>query len=72
MSIHKSQGSEFDEVVVVLPDARSPLSTRELFYTAVTRARARVVVFGDADSVRGAVGRRLHRTSGLPQRMHSA
>ena len=40
MSIHKSQGSEFDDVVVVLPDATSPLLTRELLYTAVTRARA--------------------------------
>jgi exodeoxyribonuclease V alpha subunit len=65
MSIHKSQGSEFDEVLIVLPDATSPLLTRELLYTAVTRARHKVVIFADPASVRAAVERRLHRTSGL-------
>lgn len=65
MSIHKSQGSEFDEVAVVLPGPASPLLTRELLYTAVTRARERVVIFGDPASVRAAIARRLHRTSGL-------
>ena len=46
MTIHKSQGSEFDHVVVVLPPAGSRLATRELLYTAVTRARRRVTLVG--------------------------
>ena len=46
MTIHKSQGSQADEVVVILPPPESRLLTRELFYTAITRARERVVVVG--------------------------
>jgi exodeoxyribonuclease V alpha subunit len=65
MSIHKSQGSEFDEVVVMLPALGSPLLSRELFYTAVTRARRRVVVHGSAASIREAVVRSADRASGL-------
>jgi exodeoxyribonuclease V alpha subunit len=65
MSVHKSQGSEFDEVLVVLPNEASPLLSRELFYTAVTRARRRVTVHASAASIREAVRRRVVRTSGL-------
>lgn len=65
MSIHKSQGSQFDVVTVVLPDPTSPLLTRELFYTAVTRAKTQVRVIGTEDSVRAAVARRIQRASGL-------
>jgi exodeoxyribonuclease V alpha subunit len=65
MTIHKSQGSQFATVVVVLPDAASPLLTRELLYTAVTRAQESLVVVGSADAVRAAVGRRVDRASGL-------
>ncbi len=65
MSIHKSQGSEFDEVAVVLPEPRSPLCTRELLYTAVTRARNRVQLFGSADSLAQGIGRPTRRASGL-------
>ncbi|MBI4861944.1 MAG: exodeoxyribonuclease V subunit alpha [Candidatus Riflebacteria bacterium] len=65
MTVHKSQGSEFEEVVVVLPDAASPLLTRELLYTAVTRARRKVTLVGSPASVRQAVGRRIQRSSGL-------
>jgi exodeoxyribonuclease V alpha subunit len=64
-TIHKSQGSEFDHVVVVLPPADSPLATRELVYTAITRARQRVTVVGDEAAVRAAVARRVVRTGGL-------
>ncbi len=69
MSIHKSQGSEFDTVVVVLPDVGSPLLTRELLYTAVTRARQRVVLFAQPDAIRSAVERRAERASGLRARL---
>jgi len=64
-SIHKSQGSEHDEVVVVLPTGDSPLLTRELLYTALTRARRRVTVYGSREAVARAVERRVERDSGL-------
>lgn len=65
MSIHKSQGSEFDHVTVVLPDRDTPLLTRELIYTAVTRARKSVAVYADPELLRTAVRRRIARSSGL-------
>jgi exodeoxyribonuclease V alpha subunit len=65
MSVHKSQGSEFDHVMLVLPDPSSPLLTRELLYTAVTRARARVTLVGCAESVLAGTRRRVERGSGL-------
>lgn len=67
LTVHKSQGSEFDQVVVLLPDTSSPLLTRELFYTAVTRARERVVVCGRPEAIRAALVRRAERWSGLGQ-----
>ncbi len=67
MSVHKSQGSEFDEVAVVLPREGSPLLTRELLYTAVTRARLRAVVHATEAAVREAVGRPALRASGLAE-----
>lgn len=65
MTIHKSQGSEFDEVVVLLPAEISPILSRELIYTAVTRARHKVTIFGDADLVAHAVTQKIERASGL-------
>jgi exodeoxyribonuclease V alpha subunit len=71
MTIHKSQGSQADEVTVLLPPEDSRLLTRELFYTAVTRARNRVHVVGPESSVRAAIGRRATRASGLSRRLSS-
>ena len=65
MTIHKSQGSEFDEVVIVVPPADSRLATRELLYTAITRARRRVTVIGSRDAIGSAVRRRVRRATGL-------
>ncbi len=65
MTIHKSQGSQFEHVVVVLPDESSAILTRELLYTAVTRATDRVTVVGTEPSVRHAIARRVARASGL-------
>jgi exodeoxyribonuclease V alpha subunit len=65
MTVHKSQGSEFDEVLLVLADEHSPVLTRELLYTGITRARTRAVVCGSTEALRTAVGRRLRRSSGL-------
>jgi exodeoxyribonuclease V alpha subunit len=65
MSIHKSQGSEFDDVAVLLPDATSPLLSRELVYTAVSRARRKVTLFAKRDDLAVAITRRVERDSGL-------
>jgi exodeoxyribonuclease V alpha subunit len=54
---------------VLLPDEDSRLLTRELFYTAITRARLRVRVVGSEDAVRAAIGRRAQRASGLAVRL---
>jgi exodeoxyribonuclease V alpha subunit len=69
MTIHKSQGSQADEVTVLLPPEDSRLLTRELFYTAVTRAKERVRVIGSEAAVRAAIERRVLRASGLRQRL---
>lgn len=69
MTIHKSQGSEFDQVVVSLPTVESPVLTRELLYTAVTRAKGSVTVLADAETVRRAVQRPVSRASGLRDRL---
>lgn len=69
MTIHKSQGSQADEVTVLVPPEDSRLLTRELFYTAVTRAKTRVRVVGPEVSVRAAVERRAMRATGLRQRL---
>ena len=69
MTVHKSQGSEFDRVALVIPPAVSPILTRELLYTAVTRAKRRVVVHGSPDVIAEAVGRRIDRASGLRERL---
>jgi exodeoxyribonuclease V alpha subunit len=71
MTIHKSQGSQFGEVVVVLPDESSPILTRELLYTAVTRAERAVTVVGTEQAVRSAVERPVTRASGLRDRLWS-
>jgi exodeoxyribonuclease V alpha subunit len=69
MTVHRGQGSQFQRVSVVLPPAESPLLTRELLYTAVTRARAHVRVVGTEAAVRAAVGRPVSRASGLRHRL---
>jgi exodeoxyribonuclease V alpha subunit len=69
MTIHKSQGSQADRVTVLLPDEGSRLLTRELFYTAVTRARHHVRVVGSEAAVRAAVTTRAQRATGLPARL---
>jgi exodeoxyribonuclease V alpha subunit len=69
MTIHKSQGSQADEVTVLLPPPDSRLLTRELLYTAVTRAREKVRLIGTAEQVRTAVERRAVRATGLSRRL---
>jgi exodeoxyribonuclease V alpha subunit len=69
MTIHKSQGSQFDAAAVLLPDPGSRILTRELLYTAATRARRRLIVVGPEASIRAAVGRPVARASGLGHRL---
>jgi exodeoxyribonuclease V alpha subunit len=69
MTVHRAQGSQFGVVSFVLPPAESPLLTRELLYTAVTRASRRVQVFGTEEAVRRAVRRPANRASGLRGRL---
>jgi exodeoxyribonuclease V alpha subunit len=65
MTVHKSQGSEFDRVVLLLPPEPSRVVTRELLYTAITRARDRVEIWGRDAVVRAGVAARVERSSGL-------
>jgi exodeoxyribonuclease V alpha subunit len=65
MTVHKSQGSEFDRVLFILPDADTPVLTRELIYTGLTRARSRVELWWHETVFAPAVTRRAERTSGL-------
>ena len=65
MTVHKSQGSEFDEVLLLLPDQDLPVLSRELIYTAITRARQVVQLSGSREIFCAAVGRRAMRMSGL-------
>jgi exodeoxyribonuclease V alpha subunit len=65
MTVHKSQGSEFDHILMVLPPVASPVLTRELIYTGLTRAVRRVDVWGDRGVFIQAAGRRTDRASGL-------
>jgi len=69
MTVHRSQGSEFDSVTVLLPVANSPLATREMLYTAVTRARRQVTLIGSEAAVRSCVGRQAQRATGLGRRL---
>jgi exodeoxyribonuclease V alpha subunit len=64
-TIHKSQGSEFERVIVSLPPAPSPILTRELLYTAVTRAKKQVTLVASEAAVRAAVTHPVARASGL-------
>jgi exodeoxyribonuclease V alpha subunit len=65
MTVHKSQGSQYEAVAFLLPSPDSRILTRELLYTAVTRARERLIVVGSERSIRTAIDRPITRASGL-------
>jgi exodeoxyribonuclease V alpha subunit len=69
MTVHRSQGSQFDRVTFVLPEEDSPLSTRELLYTALTRAQSFVRLVGSEKELRAAISRPAARASGLQLRL---
>ena len=65
MTVHKSQGSEFDHAALILPSQHSPVVTRELVYTAITRARRRLSLYADERILSAAIAIRTERRSGL-------
>lgn len=65
MTIHKSQGSEFNRILMLLPERDSGALTRELIYTGLTRAKSEAEIWGDEEVFRTAVSRKVDRTSGL-------
>lgn len=65
MTVHKSQGSEFDHIILLLPGKDYPLLTRELIYTGLTRARQTVSIWGSESVLKAAIARKIERTSGL-------
>jgi exodeoxyribonuclease V alpha subunit len=69
MTVHKAQGSQFATSAILLPEPASPILTRELLYTAVTRAQERVVLIGTEEAIRAGVERPVARASGLGQRL---
>ena len=69
MTVHKSQGSQFDAAAVLMPDPSSRILTRELLYTAATRARRRLILAGTEEAIRAAVDRPVARASGLARRL---
>jgi exodeoxyribonuclease V alpha subunit len=71
MTVHKSQGSEFDAIALVLPHKPLPVVTRELIYTGITRARAQVLLVGGADSLKAGIASPTKRHSGLIARLAS-
>lgn len=71
ITVHKSQGSEFDRVLFILPEEDSPVLTRELIYTGLTRARSQVELWWNADVLTKAVTRRAERHSRLRELLAS-
>ncbi|MGE4406184.1 exodeoxyribonuclease V subunit alpha [Pseudomonas sp.] len=69
MTVHKSQGSEFAEVLLALPEQPSPLLTRALFYTGITRAKRRVEIWALPERLQEAVVTRAERAAGLAERL---
>ncbi len=65
MTIHKSQGSEFDKVFILAPQMDTPMLTRELIYTAVTRAKKTAAIYGTEEILKTAIKRETQRASGL-------
>ena len=71
MTIHKSQGSEFPHVVVALPSVPSPIVSRELLYTGVTRAKQSITIVATEAALRSGITKRVVRTSGLASLLDS-
>jgi exodeoxyribonuclease V alpha subunit len=71
-TVHKAQGSEYDQILLVLPEAGNRLLFKETLYTALTRARHFAGIYGPEAVFREAVGRKVIRESGLPAYLAAA
>jgi exodeoxyribonuclease V alpha subunit len=69
MTVHKSQGSEFENVILVLPEKDYPVLTRELIYTGLTRTTGKITLLGTEDVLRAAISRKTERASGLRDKL---
>jgi exodeoxyribonuclease V alpha subunit len=69
LTVHKSQGSEFDKVLLIMPERVSEALSRELLYTALTRARSHVEIWGTEEVFLSTVERQTARSSGLRARL---
>jgi len=65
ITIHKSQGSEYETILIIVPDKLSPVMTRQLLYTGVTRAKIKVIIVGNIDIIKKAINLSVKRNSGL-------
>ena len=72
MTVHKAQGSEFDHVLLILPDYASPVLTREMLYTGITRARKRIEIWARRETIEWSIERRAIRHSGLRDALSQA
>jgi len=72
ITIHKAQGSEFDKVLLLLPEEESRILSRELIYTGITRARSRLTLCCDPESLATAIKQRTRRHSGLREKLWQA
>ncbi len=72
VTVHKSQGSEFDSILIIIPDKISPVLTRQLLYTGVTRAREKVHIIGRMDVIKKALNASVDRESGLKWALDNA
>ncbi len=69
MTVHKAQGSEFDSVAVIMPDKDIPILSREILYTAVSRARRSVTIIGSKNVIQAGISRRIERYSGVREQL---
>jgi exodeoxyribonuclease V alpha subunit len=69
LTVHKSQGSEFRDALLILPEKYAPVLTRELLYTGVTRVRETVEVWATEHILRQTIERKIERSSGLRDRL---
>ncbi len=69
MTVHKAQGSEFDNVALFLPESNLPINTREILYTALTRSRASVIIIGDRVVFESGIARTISRDSGIAKKL---
>ncbi len=70
VTVHKAQGSEFDQVLLLLPEEESRVLSRELLYTGITRARSKLMLCADQETLARAVRMRTQRYSGLAEKLH--